>query len=129
MIQKLTVLLVITAITISCAKPEEGLAPCDALTQADREMLDLIEEIENEYQNDKEFITAFKNSQVYWVQYRNRQVKAVYPKSPKKYDFDVGACKCELMREMTELRIIELRRWTEGIPESQCAGSYKTKGN
>jgi uncharacterized protein YecT (DUF1311 family) len=129
MIKKLPILLILAAIAISCAKPEEDLTPCDALTQADREMLSLVEQIEAEFQNDKEFITAFKNSQIYWTQYRNRQVKAVYPKSPKKYDFDVGACKCELIREMTELRIKELRKWTDGIPESQCAGSYKTKGS
>lgn len=121
--------MILAALNFGCEQTPVDFDPCDALTKVDREMLDLVAEIEKDYKDDEVFITAFKESQIYWTQYRNRQVKAVFPLSPRKYDFDVGECKCELMSAMTSARIEELKKWTIGIGSNHCHGTYKVKRN
>lgn len=101
---------------------------CQQFDKVDLEMLNMIAVIEKEYQADKAFIKAFKESQIYWIQYRNRHIKAVYPLSPKKYNYDVGDCKCIIYRDLTLTRISELKKWIDGVPaEETCQGTYKVR--
>lgn len=118
---------ILLLVIVGCTKPEETKTACEQLDEIDLEMLNLIDQINKLYQDDKSFLKAFKDSQIYWIQYRNRQVKAVYPLSPRKYDFDVGECKCEVYRDLTKIRVKELKKWIEGMPESQCQGSIPIK--
>ena len=110
-----------------CTNTTETLPPCKEYSKADLEMLDLIDQIKEENKEDMVFLKAFDEAQIYWVQYRNRQVKAVFPLSPRKYDFNVGDCKCEIYSDLTKLRIEELRKWVVGVPEGNCAGTYNKK--
>lgn len=99
---------------------------CEQLDEIDRVMLDLIEEIKEKKKDDKLFLTAFKDAQIYWIQYRNRQVKAVFPMSPNKYDYNVGECKCAIYRDLTLLRVEELKRWTKETPYTEdCPGTIQ----
>lgn len=112
-------------IFLGCSSPGE-VNNCGAFDKVDLEMLNMIAAIEKEYQADKEFIKAFKESQIYWIQYRNRHIKAVYPLSPKKYNYDVGDCKCIIYRDLTLTRISELKKWIDGVPANEtCQGTYK----
>ncbi len=108
-----------------CSQSPETTA-CKQLDEIDLEMLNIIKQIEQEYQQDEEFMLALKDAQLFWTQYRNRQVKAVFTKSPKNYDYLVGECKCEIYRDLTALRVKELQKWLDGVsPEVTCKGSYK----
>lgn len=116
-------------IIISCEKPATK-DPCKELDAVDKKMLDMVEQIKGEYKSDRVFLTYFKNSQIYWTQYRNRQVQAIFPPdSPRrKYEYDTGPCKCEVYRDLTEIRIKELQKWLDGVPkDTNCRGSYKIK--
>ena len=104
----------------------EASTPCKQLDEIDLRMLNIIKQIEQEYQHDEIFLFAFNDAQIFWTQYRNRQVKAVFPLPPKKYDYPVGECKCEIYRDLTELRVKELQKWIDGVPSDiTCTGSYK----
>lgn len=135
-------ILVLTALIVLCftrcerEKPENNTNeikflsgdPCKQLDEIDKKMLDMIEQIKEEYKGDKGFILAFNDAQVYWIQYRNRQVKAMFPKSPRKYKYDVGECKCKAYRDLTVIRVKELQKWLDGVsPSETCTGSYKIK--
>lgn len=115
----------------SCAEQQEESINhdfCAQLDAIDLKMLNLIKEIEEKYKADKAFIKAFKDAQVYWVQYRNRHVKAIFPLSPRKYAYDVGECKCEVYRDLTQDRVKQLQKWVEGVDEDKtCKGSYHQK--
>jgi len=61
---------------------DENVSACQQLDQVDLKMLNMLKEIKKVYKNDKPFIKALENAQIYWIQYRNRQVKAIFPLSP-----------------------------------------------
>ena len=112
---------------LQCAPPEMQTA-CEQLDEIDLQMLNMIKQIKSEYEHDQKFLAAFNDAQLYWTQYRNRQVKAIFPLSPNKYEYNVGECKCEVYRDLTKLRVKELQKWLDGVPENTtCKGSYKVK--
>ncbi len=120
-------IVIFTLIMVLIGCKQEQKTVCEQFDEVDLEMLTLIDDIKKEYAGKKEFLKAFDDAQIYWIQYRNRQIKAIFPFSPKQYKYDVGDCKCEVYRELTEVRIKELRKWVEGVPKSEiCRGSYKT---
>jgi len=99
---------------------------CQQLDEIDLEMLNLVKQIKAEYRDDEVFIAALNDAQTFWTQYKNRQVKAVFPLSPKNYDYDVGECKCEIYRDLTVLRVKELQKWIDGVAaEVTCRGTYQ----
>jgi len=105
---------------------DENETYCKQLDQVDLKMLNMLETIRTNNKADKEFLRAFNNSQIYWTQYRHMQIKAVFPLSPNKYDFNVGECKCKLSRDLTSRRVDDLKKWTstqEG--DVNCLGTYK----
>ena len=105
---------------------DSDLTACQRYDEVDLKMLNTIKQINSEYQNDEKFLYALKEAQIYWIQYRNRQAKAVFTLQPKQYDYPVGECKCELYTELTLIRIKELERWLKGVsPDEDCPGSYK----
>ena len=115
----------LTQTLAGCSEKTE-LNACQQLDEIDLKMLNIIKQIEQEYQHDEAFIAALKDAQLFWTQYRNRQVKAVFPLSPKNYDYEVGECKCEIYRDLTGLRVKELQKWLDGVSsEVTCQGSYK----
>ena len=126
----LQIALTLSLLFVSCSESSKvensDLTVCERYDEIDLKMLNTIKQITAEYQGDEKFLDAFKDAQIYWIQYRNRQIKAVFPLQPKDYDYDVGACKCELYSELTTIRINELERWLQGVPaEENCAGSFK----
>ncbi len=90
-----------------------GLDPCQVLDKVDREMLDLYNEVMEKYADDFDFINWFKQSQIYWVQYKDRYVKSLYPRKndyyKKEFGKDAGYCKCEEWTRMTRRRIEDIK--------------------
>ncbi len=119
-------ILVMCVASFTACKPEKQ-NPCKEFDKIDLEMLQIIDEINSRYAEDRKFIAAFKDAQIYWIQYRNRHIKAIYPLEPKKYDFDVGKCKCEVYSTLTLKRIEELKQWVDGVPEAAgCEGTFNS---
>jgi uncharacterized protein YecT (DUF1311 family) len=101
---------------ISCqSNPKQN--PCDKFDALDLKMLKLIELIEKKNSSNKRFLNSFKESQIYWIQYRNRQLKALYPLNNEHYEKEFGSdynlCKCVEHTRLTKIRIKELERWVE----------------
>lgn len=88
------------------------LDPCSQLDVYDRQMLDLYEEVMVKYKDDFDFINWFKQSQIYWVQYKDRHVKSLYPDKndsyKRKYGMQANYCKCEEWTRMTKRRIEDI---------------------
>ncbi|REE00481.1 lysozyme inhibitor LprI family protein [Marinoscillum furvescens] len=105
----------------------ESKTSCTHYDQVDKEMLDLINKIEQKYAGEKRFIDRLTEAQVYWVQYRDRQVRALFPRDVKDYKKEHGesyfVCKCDELIRLTNLRIAELNRWMEG--SSDCPNSIR----
>lgn len=98
---------------------------CTSFDETDRQMLDLIAEIEQKNAKDKEFQRAFTMEQVYWIQYRDSRLKAIYPKDwSRHYRKNFGEevfnpCKCLELNRMTLRRIEELNLYLEEGPKDQ----------
>lgn len=110
---------------------------CTEFDQVDREMLDIIGEIKSKYKKDQEFLLRFNDVQVYWIQYRDRRLRAMYPKKwdlyyRKTYGKEVfNPCKCEELTRLTKVRIAELNMYLDGNSADQqdCPTVMKELGN
>ena len=53
---------------------------CKKFDELDTKILSLMDKIEVKHKNDHHFLEAFNMEQVYWIQYRDRRLRAIYPK-------------------------------------------------
>ncbi|MEO9872335.1 lysozyme inhibitor LprI family protein [Ekhidna sp.] len=96
---------------------------CKKLDVIDAEMQRLIAKIKAKYSSEELFEKRFEMSQVYWIQYRDRHVKALYPLDwnthyRKEYTKEVfNDCKCKENNRMTLIRIKELAFYLEESEE------------
>ncbi|MEM9338134.1 MAG: lysozyme inhibitor LprI family protein, partial [Bacteroidota bacterium] len=95
-----------------------NLSPCEAYESLDLEMLNTYEEIRKKYASNENntFRKRLNMSQVYWVQYRDRFIKALFPLDKEEYtDKQTYVdCKCKELSILTKNRIIELSVWLDG---------------
>ena len=88
-------------------------------------MLDLITLIKEKHKDSTLFLERFDMSQVYWIQYQNRHLRALYPEDwdrhyRKKYGKEVfNPCKCKELTRMTAARVEELKMFLKGGPDDQ----------
>lgn len=115
--------LVVILSTAACTQQNKDFDHCEELNVVDREMLDIIDQIEEKYKDDQEFLTRFKDAQIYWIQYKDRHVRAMFPYKKKYYKENFGMtynyCKCKEWIRLTKLRNKELRRWLDGPSKEQ----------
>jgi len=97
--------------------------------KADKELNTTYQKIIKEYSADAEFIKNLKAAQRIWVQFRDAEVKAMYPdREPGYYGTIQPVCKYNYLTELTEQRIKTLKMWLDGVTEGDvCSGSIKTK--
>ncbi|MEM6812784.1 MAG: lysozyme inhibitor LprI family protein [Bacteroidota bacterium] len=108
---------------------------CKRYDIVDSEMLETINQIEIEFVKDQIFLERFRNSQIYWIQYKDRHLRALYPQDwdlyyRKNYGKQVfNACKCKELIRITEARVLELKMYLEGSPkdQSECPSSWNKK--
>ena len=53
---------------------------CATFDKIDAKIVALMDEIQVKHKDDRPFLDAFNMEQVYWVQYRDRRLRAIYPK-------------------------------------------------
>lgn len=113
------------ALLVGCGQQDGPKNPCTEFDDSDLEMLNLIESIKKKYAHNTLFIQRFEMSQVYWVQYRDRHLRAIYPKDwDRSYRKENGTeifntCKCQELTRMTKTRVEELNLFMTNGPNDQ----------
>lgn len=110
---------------------------CEGYDVIDLEMLEVISEIESLHKEDFKFLERFRDSQVYWIQYKDRHLRSLYPEDwdlyyRKNYGKQVfNSCKCKELIRLTELRVNELKWYLDGGPNNQteCPSYWNKKSS
>ena len=98
---------------------------CATFDEIDVKIVALMDEIQIKHKGDRPFIDAFNMEQVYWVQYINRRLRAIYPKKrDQHYRKNNGKevfnpCKCRELLRLSERRIEDLQMYLIGGPADQ----------
>ncbi|MEM8568371.1 MAG: hypothetical protein AAGF85_18060 [Bacteroidota bacterium] len=124
---KCSLIISIAVITgfFSCQNKINEADPCTEFDQIDKEMLDLMEEIKTKHRTDAIFLKRFEMERVYWNQYRDRRLRAIYPQDwdthyRKKFGKEVfNKCKCKELLRMSKNRLIDLKLYVEEGPAEQ----------
>ena len=97
--------------------------------KADKELNVTYQKILKEYKTDTAFIKNLKTAQRIWVQFRDAEVKALYPdREPGYYGSIQPLCKYNYLADFTAERTKKLKIWLDGAEENDmCSGSVKTK--
>jgi hypothetical protein len=104
---------------------EDPYAPCTEFDQLDLKMTSIMDEIREKHANNRLFLKAFEMEHVYWIQYRDRRLRAMYPKDWNRYyrkEFGkevFNSCKCEEYVRSIKIRIKELEMYLNGGPSDQ----------
>ena len=95
--------------------------------KADKELNQIYQQILTEYKTDTLFIKNFKASQKIWIQFRDAELKMMYP-DYKDYGSARPMCWSTYKTHLTNERIKKLRLWIEGEEEGDvCSPSIKVK--
>ncbi|MBV8254697.1 MAG: DUF1311 domain-containing protein [Chitinophaga sp.] len=96
----------------------------EAYKTADKQLNDIYQNIMKDYSANKTFTTNLRDAQRLWIQFRDAQVKAMYPEPAKNYGSMFPVCKANYLTELTTQRIEALRVWINGLPPGEtCSGS------
>jgi uncharacterized protein YecT (DUF1311 family) len=126
------VFLIAFSITSSlCFGQSQGEMSQDAAKKyqkADKELNTAYQKILKMYSNDTAFIRNLKNAQRIWVQFRDAEMKAIYPdREPGYYGSVQPMCWYSEITRLTNDRIKKLKVWIDGTMEGDvCSGSVRT---
>ena len=97
--------------------------------KADKELNQVYQQILNEYKEDTAFVKNLKASQRIWIQFRDAEMKMMYPDSePGYYGSIHPMCWSIYKTELTNERIKKLKKWIVGQEEGDsCSPSIKLK--
>jgi len=95
--------------------------------KTDKELNNVYKQILIKYKDDKLFISKLQKAELAWIKYRDAEIEAIYPEEDKSnYGSVYPMCVNQVMTEITQQRIKELKSWSNGIPEGEvCAGSRR----
>jgi len=94
--------------------------------KADAELNRVYNLILKAYDDDAEFLSKLKNSQLAWIKLRNANLEMKYPLEDKKLQYGsvYPMCVSGFNTTLTLQRVKYLKRWLEGIDEGElCSGS------
>ncbi len=126
-------LIVLLVLFTRCeVRESNAIDPCDELDQVDLQMLNLVDSIKSLHSDEPVFQERLKMTQVYWQQYRDRHLRALYPEDwdrvyRKEHGREVfNTCICKEVARMTKLRIKELNMFLIGGPidQGECPSSW-----
>jgi hypothetical protein len=122
---KMIMLVALTSMIACSTTNEDPYASCTAFDEVDANMLQLIEQVNQKHVGNKSFLEAFKMEQVYWIQYRDRRIRSMYPKNwdrfyRKNYGRETfNSCKCQELLRLAENRMDDLNMYLVGGPRDQ----------
>ncbi|QEC44284.1 lysozyme inhibitor LprI family protein [Pseudobacter ginsenosidimutans] len=101
----------------------------DDFKQADKELNQVYQKIQQEYKGQTDFLKSLKASQQLWIKFRDAEMLVKYPKSKQAgYGSVFPMCWSGYKAELTRQRTKTLQVWLDGIEEGDtCSGSVKTK--
>lgn len=95
---------------------------------ADTAINEVYNKILKEYKSDKVFIRNLKESQALWIKFRDAEVKLKFHDYSSKAGSTRTMCQLFLLKDLTEARTSELKKWLEGAEKGDvCAGPMKKK--
>ena len=101
--------------------------PASVYIKADQELNKVYKQILKDYAAQPVFIKNLKVAQRLWIQLRDAELMAKFPKSGS-YGSVQPMCEEEYLAQLTRERIMFLKVWLTGIPEGDvCSGSVKIK--
>ena len=97
--------------------------------QSDKELNQVYKQILKEYKSDTAFIKNLKASQRLWVQFRDAELKMMYPqREPGYYGSIHPMCWSIYKTDLTNQRIKKLKLWLQGQEEGDsCSPSIILK--
>jgi uncharacterized protein YecT (DUF1311 family) len=101
-----------------------------ALEKADQRLNLLYNKILREYRNDKLFIQKLQAAEKAWILFRDAHVASRFPEPDEQANYGsvCPMCKANILKELTEQRINQLKEWLDGTEEGDvCAGSIHRK--
>ena len=121
--------LFISVITFGQTQLQMNQGANSSYLKADKELNVVYGKILNEYKADTAFIKNFKASQRIWIQFRDAEMKAMYPDRESGYYGSIQpTCWSSYLTELTKERTKKITIWLVGIEEGDaCAGSVKRK--
>ncbi len=100
---------------------------CKSYRKSDDQLNKIYQEILVEYHQDKLFISKLRRAQRAWIAFTDAHIDSVYP-LPNAYGSVNKICRCQIMNELIQARIQQLKKWVDGFEEGEvCAGSVKIK--
>lgn len=125
-------LILLTIIMLIACNEQKPKDPCTELDEVDLQMLNMLDSIKTKYKSEELFENRFKLAQVSWTQYRDRHLRALYPKDwDRVYRAEnsrelFNSCICKEMSRLTQLRIDELNMYFQGGPgeQQECPSSW-----
>lgn len=124
MIRIISTLLFAISLTACNQQESDPFKSCDNFNQLASKMEIVIGEIKNKYEGETQFLKRLDNAQVYWLQYKERHMKMLYPEgydvTRKKYGREVfNPCKCKELERLFDLRVDELKTFLNGPRKGQ----------
>ena len=124
------ILIILLSLMTSCTDSEIK-DSCTELDRLDKKMLEVIDSIENKYFDQEAFLNRLRDAQIFWIQYKDRHVRALYPLNKnyysKTFGVDYNECKCAEWARLTKNRIEELSIWLDGASRyDECPASIMT---
>ena len=97
--------------------------------KADKELNQVYQAVLKEYKSDTVFIKSLRTSQKAWVQFRDAEMKMMYPDRESGYYGSIHPmCWSVYKTELTIERTKKLRMWLTGQEEGDsCSSSIKVK--
>jgi uncharacterized protein YecT (DUF1311 family) len=100
---------------------------CKSYAKSDVQLNKIYQKILVEYRQDKLFITKLRSAQRAWIAFTDAHIESTYP-LPNAYGSVNKMCRCQVMNELIEARIQQLKKWVDGFEEGEvCTGSVKIK--
>lgn len=98
---------------------------CNELKQTDNQLNLVYQQVLKAHQNDKIFISHFKDAQRKWVVFRDASASSMYlPEYSQNYGSAMSMCQCYYLEKLTSERIKQLKVWIDGVQEGDvCVGS------
>ncbi|HVI46060.1 MAG TPA: lysozyme inhibitor LprI family protein [Chitinophaga sp.] len=125
-----TVMLLITGSLTVFAQTQSDLnkKAAEEYKAADKELNNIYQQIMKDYTANKTFTGNLRDAQRLWVQFRDAQVKTMFPDPAKNYGSAFPMCKSNYLTELTHQRAEALRVWLNGMTQGDiCSGSVGAK--
>ena len=123
-----TILCLLTACCAAQTQTEMNDKAAGDFQKADKELNVIYQKVLKEYAADTAFIGYFKAAQKIWVQFRDAEMKAMYPEWAYLHSNVFPMCWNNYQAELTTERTRKLKRWLAGNEDDDvCQGSIKIR--